>query len=61
MNIFEKLLRMLTRASQTRRNVKSERTVRTEKVIERYDEMLNASATQRQGRAHTIGPRDMQS
>ena len=58
MTILTKLLRLLTGPDQTRRDVKADRARRTEKAIERYDEMLNASATQRQGRAHTIGPRD---
>lgn len=61
MTILTKLLRLLTGSDQPSRDAKADRAKRTEKVIERYDEMLNASATQRQGRAHPIGPRDMQS
>jgi DNA-binding protein H-NS len=61
MTIFTKLLRFLTQAVQTRRDVQTERAARTEKVIERYDEILNANATQRQRLTHPPGPRHMQS
>jgi len=61
MTIFQKLLSLLARPDQTRRDVKADRAKQTEKAIERYDALLNASATQRQGRAHTTGPRDLQS
>jgi hypothetical protein len=55
MTIFQKLLRLLTPADQTRKEAKSERAERTEKAIERYDAMLNASVKERRGRPHSLG------
>jgi hypothetical protein len=55
MTIFQKLLRLLTPADQTRKEANSERAERTEKVIERYDAMLNANVKERRGRPHTLG------
>ena len=55
MTIFQKLLRLLTPADQTRKEANSERAERTEKVIERYDAMLNASVNQRRDRPHSLG------
>jgi hypothetical protein len=55
MTIFQKILRLLTPGDQTRKEAKSERAERTEKVIERYDAMLNASAKDRRGRPHSLG------
>ena len=60
MTIFTRLLRLLTRTGQARRDADLQRAKRTEKTIRQYDEMLNANATQRQGRAHTIGPWNME-
>ena len=55
MTIFQKLLRLLVPADQTRKEANSERAERTEKVIERYDAMLNASVKERRGRPNTLG------
>ena len=55
MTIFQKILRFLTQADQTRKEAKSEGAERTEKAIERYDAMLNASTNQRRGRPHSLG------
>ena len=55
MTIFQKLLRLLTPANQTRKEANSERAERTEKVIERYDAMLNASVNQRRARPRSMG------
>jgi hypothetical protein len=54
MTIFQKILRLLTQAGQTRKKANFERAERTEKVIERYDAMLNASVNQRRGWPHSL-------
>ncbi len=60
MTIFSRILRLLAPADDIRTEVEAERakSQRTEQAIERYDQMLNASAARRQGRAHTLGPRN---
>ncbi len=60
MTIFSRLLRLLAPVNVVRSEVEAERvqSQRTEQAIERYDQMLNASTARRQGRAHTLGPRD---
>jgi hypothetical protein len=60
MTIFSRILQLLARAGEFRPDGKADRAQceRTEQAIQRYNQMLNASTAQRQGRAHTIGPRD---
>ena len=55
MKIFQKILRLLAPADKTRKEAKLERAQRTEKAIERYDAMLNASVKDRRGRPHSLG------
>ena len=48
MTFFTKLLRILTRTDQAASDVELKRAERTEKTIERYGELVNANARQRQ-------------
>jgi cytidylate kinase len=60
MTIFTRLLRLLTRTSQSPRDVELQLAERTQKTIKRYDEMLNANAKQREGRPHTVDLRNVE-
>jgi hypothetical protein len=46
---------LLTPADPKRTEAKAERAERTEKAIERYDALLNASVKERRGRPHSQG------
>jgi hypothetical protein len=61
MTILNSLLRMLARLGANWTGAKSQpaKCSKTEQAIERYDQMLNASTRRRQGRAHAVGPRDL--
>jgi hypothetical protein len=60
MTIFRKLLRLLSQTGDSTTDVEPEsaRNKRTEQVIERYDEMLNANPVRRHRRSSTASPRE---
>ncbi len=55
MTIVQKILRLFTPADPKRTEAKAEHSERTEKAVERYDAMLNASVKERRGRPHSLG------
>jgi len=52
MTLLTRLLRLLTRTDQPSRDAELQRAKRTEKTIERYDQLVNATARQRQQMAN---------